>query len=436
MLRKLVLLALLPAFAVIAFGVIFFFFYRGAYAPPPQVEIPFEQITSPRLAPGAFVDAPVAQVKRGLLLVDAMHGNAFAENEIFTLSSRAANRGYDVEFIGGFNPYYEESVRRQLLEEKLRRADSFLVILPRLAYSEAEAALVERFVQKGGKLLLISDPTRRQQINNLAARFGLDFRPDYLYDVAEYDLNFQNIIVREFQPDELTIGLNAITLYTAGSIRSSGPGLAFAGASTRSSVVETSERLYSIAGGDSRNVLAIADFTFMVPPQNTLLDNDRLISNIADYLTSSEREYDLADFPHFYEAGPDNDTDILLGQPSLWDIGIEMKNGLSTHRISSQIRGVEDLSRDTVFLGLYEDALPMSRYLQAAGVRIGDTLGTPFAPDLNPEGTSVAVLDQNQDRHVLMVLADSPETLAGAVNRLLVGEFRGDLVTNFVGIGR
>ena len=167
-----------------------------------------------------------------------------------------------------------------------------------------------------------------------------------------------------------------------------------------------------------------------------MLDNDRLISNIADYLTSSEREYDLADFPHFYEAGPDNDTDILLGQPSLWDIGIEMKNGLSTYRISSQIRGVEDLSRDTVFLGLYEDALPMSRYLQAAGVRIGDTLGTPFAPDLNPEGTSVAVLDQNQDRHVLMVLADSPETLAGAVNRLLVGEFRGDLVTNFVGVGR
>ena len=435
MLRRLALLALLPAFAVVAFGTAFFFFYQGTYDPPPQVEIPYEQITSPHLPSSAFVDAPAPRVKRGLLIVDAIHRNAFAENEIFTLSSRAANRGYDVAFIGGFNPY-EESIRRQLLEEKLRRADSLLVILPRLAYSEAEVALVERFVRKGGKLLLMSDPTRPQQINTLAARFGVEFRPDYLYDVADYDVNFQNIIVREFQPDELTVGLDAITLYTAGSIRSSGPGLAFAGADTRSSVVETSERLYSIAGGDSRNVLAIADFTFMVPPQNSLLDNDRLLSNIADYLTSSEREYDLADFPHFYEAGPENGIDILLGQPSLWDIGIQMKNGLSTYRISSQIRRVEDLSRDTVFLGLYEDALPMSRYLQAAGVRIGDTLGTPFAPDLDPERTFVTVLDQNQDRHVLMVLADSLETLVGAVNRLLVGEFRGDLVTNFVGIGR
>ena len=435
MLRKLVLLALLPVFAVVAFGTAFFFSYRGTYDPPPQVDIPFEQITSPRLPPGDFVDAPAPRVKQGLLLVDAMHGNAFAENEVFTLTSRVANRGYDVEFIGGVTPY-EESFRRQLLEEKLRRADSLLVILPRLAYSEAETALVERFVEKGGKLLLVSDPTRPQQINTLAARFGLEFRPDYLYNVAEYDLSFQNIIVREFQPDELTVGVDAITLYAAGSIRSSGPGLAFAGADTESSVLETSEKLYPIAGGDSRNVLAVADFTFMVPPQNSLLDNDRLISNIADFLTSSEREYELADFPHFYEAGSENGTDILLGRESLWDIGIRTKNGLADYQISSEIRGVEDLSRDTVFLGLYEDALPMSRYLQAAGVRIGDTLGTPFAPDLDPDGTSVTVLDQNQDRHVLVVLADSPWTLDGAVNRLLDGEFRGDLVTNFVGVGR
>ena len=435
MLRKFALLALLPAFAVIAFGVLFFFFNRGTYDPPPQVAVPYEQITWPELPSGDFVDAAVPRVEQGLLLVDAMHANGFAENELFTLSSRVANRGYDVEFIGGFTPY-EEGVRRQILEEKLRGADSLLVILPRLAYSDAEAALVEKFVRKGGKLLLISDPTRPQQINTLAARFGLDFRPDYLFNVAEYDVSFQNIIVREFQPDELTVGLDAITLYAAGSIRSSGPGLAFAGAGTRSSVVDTSEKLYSIAGGDSRNVLAVADFTFMVPPQNSLLDNDRLISNIADFLASSEREYELADFPHFYEAGPENGTDILLGHESLWDIGIRMKNGLSNYRIASEIRGVEDLSRDTVFLGLYEDALPMSRYLQAAGVRIGDTLGTPFAPDLDPDGTSVVVLDQNQDRHVLMVLADSPGTLTGAVNRLLDGEFRGDLVTNFVGVGR
>jgi len=435
MARKVALLALLPAFAVIAFGVASLLFYRGGYEPPPQVEVPYEQIAAPRLPPDASVDSPVTQVKRGLMVVDAQHANTFTESELFTLTSRVANRGYDVEFLGGFIPR-DEIARSQLLEESLRRADSLVVVLPQLEYSDAESALVKRFVSKGGKLLLVSDPTRPNRINSLAGRFGLEFRPDYLFDMTEYDLIFRNIIVSEFQPDELTVGLDSITLYTAGSIRSSGPGLAFAGAGTRSSLVEDLEQLYPIAGGDSRNVLAIADLTFMVPPQSSLLSNDRLISNIADYLTSTEREYELADFPHFYEAGSDAGTDILLGRESLWDIGIEMKNGLSAYSISSEISGVEDLSRDTVFLGLYEDALPMSRYLQAAGVRVGDTLGTPFTPELDPQGTFVTVLDQNQDRHVLVVLADSPRTLFGAVNRLLDGEFRGDLVTNFVGVGR
>ena len=424
----------MPIFAAATFVGVFFFFYRGSYDPPPQVDIPFQEITSPGVPSGAFVDSPTAQVQRGLLLVDALHNNAFNESEIITFSSRVTNRGYDVESIGSALDFFDESYRVQQLEEKLRRADSFLVILPRQPYSEAEAALVERFVQKGGKLLLVSDPTRPHRINTLAERFGLDFQPDYLYNVEEYDLNFQNIFVRDFQPDELTTGLDAITLYTAGSIRSSGPGLAFTDANTRSSLVETTGGLYPIAWGDSRNVLAIADFTFMVPPHNSLLDNDKLMSNIANYFTSSEREYDLADFPYFYEVGSENSVDILLGQPSLWGIGTAVKNGLAARQVSSQIRGVEDVSRDTVFLGLYEDALQMSQYLQAAGIRVDDTLGAPFATDLDPEGTAITVLDQNQDRHVLVILADTPETLSDAVDRLLTGRFRDDMVTDFVGV--
>lgn len=434
MLRKLALLALLPVFAVIAFGTALLL-DRETYEPPPRADLALETITAPRLPTGAVVDTPPARTERGLLLVDAVHGNQFTESELFAFSSRVADRGYDVEFLGGFVAR-EASVRRQLLEQKLRGADSLLVILPQLAYSQTEAALVERFVEKGGKLLLVSDPNRRNQLNTLAGRFDVEFRPDYLFNVSEYDLNFQNIIVRDFQPDELTAGLDAITLHSAGSISSSGPGLVFAGDGTRSSVLDTTETLYPIAMGDSRNVLAVADFTFLVSPQDSLLDNGRLISNIADYLTTSERSYELADFPYFYEADSQDGVDILLGDSTLWDIGIQMKNGLSGYRVSSEIRGAEDLSRDTVFLGLYDDALPMSRYLQAAGIRIGDTLGTPFAQDLDPARTSVIVLDQNQDRHVLMVLADRPGTLTGAINRLLDGQFRGDLVTDFVGVNR
>ena len=444
MVRKLAVVALLPLFAAATVAGAFLFFYPGRYHPPASVDIPFQQITSPGVAPAAAVDSDTAQVRRGLLLVDALHVNSFEEQEIVTLKSWVANRGYDVEVVGGFAPYDVEVVggfapmevesRPTLLEDKLRRADSFLVVLPQVGYSEAEVDLVERFVDKGGKLLLISDPTRPNRINILAKRFGVEFQPDYLFNTLEYDLNFRHIFVRDFQPAPLTSGLDTIALYIAGSVRSSGHGLAFTDVNTKSSLVEAAEDFYPIAWGESQNVLAIGDFTFLVPPYNSLVDNGKFLSNLADYLTDSRREFDLEDFPHFYDGRPDDSVDILLGQPSLWSVGTNMRNGLSAYGLSSEVRGVEDVSRDTAFLGLYEDALQVDQYLQAAGIRVDEFLSTAFAEDLNTKGTAVVVLHRDQGRHVLVVLADTPAGLAEAVGSLFSGEFRKDLISDSVGL--
>ena len=438
MLAKLALFVLLPLFAAAAFGGVFLYFYQGGYDAPATVDIPYHEIPSRSAASGKVADSPGGQERQGLLLVDAQHVNSFGETEIISLSSRVANRGYDVEFVGDFSAIEDPeqiSPRLQQLAAKLRRADSFAVILPQTPFSDAEARLVQRFVAKGGKLLLVSDPSRPQQINTLAERFGLDFQPDYLYNTVENDLNFRHIVVSDFQPDRLTAGLDAVTLYMAGSIRSPGPGLAYIDANTKSSLLESAGDLSPIAWGDSRNVLAVADLSFMVPPQDSLLDNDRLVSNIADYLTESERQLDLADFPYFYQTGADDSVDILIGRPSLLRAGLQVKNGLAAYRVTSQVSAVEDVSRDTVFLGLYEDAVQVAQYLQSAGVRVDDTLGTPFTPDLDPTGAGTIVLDRGQDgRHVLIVLADTEETLADTVASLINGGYRHDLVSDFVGV--
>lgn len=452
---KLLALVLVPIFGAAAYFATSAFFYRGGYEPPPPSDISYAGVTTSPAPDGPLPAPPVAGAGSGLVLVDARHGNAFTEDEILALVSKITERGYRVDFVGelapafsqrfdagpeadlasGFGPFPQDFGSDEL-EEKLRGADSLLVIMPGRPYSEWEAALVEKFVSKGGRLVLISDPARRQQINTLAERFGLDFQPDYLYNLVDNDQNFRHIFVRDFQPDELTAGLETIALHTAGSIRSSGPGLAFGDANTRSSLLGATGELNPIALGESRRVLAIADFEFMVPPYISLLDNDLLVSNVADFLTAGERDYDLTDFPHFCEPGQDGGVDILLGRPDLWDIGLVLKNGLSNLGFPVRMSGVEDPSRDTVFLGLYDDALQVSRYLQAAGIRIGDTLGTPFAPDLEPTGTSITVLDRSGDRDVLMVLADGPEALYGAVGSLLFGEFRAQLVSDFVGMRR
>ena len=242
--------------------------------------------------------------------------------------------------------------------------------------------------------------------------------------------------MRDFQPAPLTNGLDTIVLYVAGSIRSSGPGIALTDSNTKSSLGETAASYHPIAWGDSNNVLAISDFTFVVPPYNSLLSNSQLMSNLADFLTDNQREYDLADFPHFFESSPDDSVDILLGSPSLLNIGLELRSGLSDFRLSSVIAGEEDLSRNTVFLGLYEDSRAVSAYLQSAGIGAGEYITLPFARELERDGTSITLLHRDGDRYVLVVLADSTEVLGGAVENLFSGEFRDRLVNNFLGLNR
>ncbi len=432
---KLLALALLPIFAVATFAAGYFFFYQGSYDPPPSVNIPFEQITSPAVAPVAATASSVTQVQEGLVLVDDLHLNSFTESEISTLISMVANRGYDIEVIESSSTVDGQTML-QMLEQRLRRATSFAVMLPRTSYSEEEINLVQQFVDKGGKLLLVSDPTRPNRINALAKRFGVEFQPDYLYNTVEYDLNFRHIFVRDFQPAPLTSGLDSIVLYVAGSIRSSGPGIAVSDTNTKSSLGETAESFYPIALGSTSNVLAIADFTFVVPPYNSLLSNNRLLSNVTDYLTDGQREFDLADFPYFYEPSLEDSIDIVLGQPSLWNIGLEMRTGLSDYGLSSRISGEEDLSRNTVFLGLYEDSRAVSQYLQAAGISADDVLSLPFAPELDREDTSITLLHRDRDRYVLVVLADKPAVLSEALGSLFSGTFRSHLVNDYLGLSK
>ena len=432
-LRKFSLFVLFPLLVAVAFFVgAFFFFNRGAYTPPPAVDIPFEELSRTTFASGTddFVGATRMQVEEGLVLVDAAHRNAFSSEEIVTLLSRAADRGYGVEFVGAFTTISEEE-RLPLMERALSKADSFIVILPRENYTDQEVSLVERFIDKGGKLLLIADPTRDHETNSLAEPFGLEFQADYLFNQREYELNYQHIFVRGFQPDELTSGLEEVVFYTSGSIKSSGTVLAFTDRNTQSTLSSGEEGPFSpLARGNHRNVLALYDLTFVIPPHNSVADNDQLVSNIVDYLTDSQRQFELADFPSFFK----DDVDILLGQPSLFNIGADFKTLLSDAQIVSQIQSMEDTAQDTVFLGLYDDASLVAPYLEASGVEIGETLSVPSISDIPPVGTSLILLNQSQDRHVLIVLTQSQGDLSSTVERLRSGEFRSGLVDDFVGV--
>ena len=426
------ILILLVVFVGVAFAAAFLVFYRGNYAgPPTQMEYVPPAVAS--AADGTQWTPSVGERSGGLVLLDTLHSNGFSSREILTLRTRVVAQGYDLELLGNF-ARSSAADRRNQYAERLREADSLIVITPLISYSAGEVDEIEDFVRKGGKLVMVSDPGRRDQMNTLAQRFGVQFRPDYLYNQAENVRNYQNIFIRDFRPDELTAGLDTIVLFTSGSITSSGPGLAVADSRTESAVAENNGDLYVMARAADRNVLAISDFTFMIPPNDSMADNDRLLSNIIDFATTSDRVFDLADFPHFYQTGPDDGVQILLGRPDLLGSGASLKSGLEDYGISADIQGTEDVSRDTVFLGLHDDALQVRQYLQAAGVRVDEMVELPSGLELDASRTSLTVLDREGDRHVLILLADTPTALSGAVSRLLSGGFRSDLVSEVIGV--
>jgi hypothetical protein len=267
------------------------FYYSGFYSPPPSELPTYEAIAVPEVPSTKFSD--VYEKGEGIILIDLAHDNAFDKEELNVLTLRLVSRGLTIKFFG-----VEDDLERELLgkeeleeepldeEEELPVPGAFIIVCPQSEFSKDERETIDEFVNNGGKLLLIADPTRPSQINSISLKFGLIFEADYLYNMKEYEANFQNIFVTEFKENEVTKDLKRIALYRAGSISSADSGIAFVDENTFSNVVETRKGLSPIALAQESKVLAIYDLTFITEPYNGILDNNQLIANIADWLAS------------------------------------------------------------------------------------------------------------------------------------------------------
>jgi len=243
----------------------------------------YEQIVAPLEPSTEYSD--VYERGEGTVLLDLAHDNAFDIEELDVLISRLISRNMTVEFLSA-----EDG-----LEEELSEAGAFIIVCPQGEFTKEERETVEAFVNNGGKLLLIADPTRPSRINSISLKFDLIFEPDYLYNLEENDANFRNIFITEFEESEVTQGLEKIALYTAGSITSANitGSIAFVDQNTFSSLIETRKELSPMALASESKVLAVYDLTFVTEPYNGILDNNKLISNIANWLASPAEEEEV-----------------------------------------------------------------------------------------------------------------------------------------------
>ena len=461
MLKRVLLIALVVVLFLLPIVARRFTYFEGTYEPDTVERPNLESVSVPTPEVPAFADRTM-EFEPGTVLVDVAHANRFEERELNVLQSRLAARGQRIELLQD----------AEELAGHLRSARALIVISPGNDWTPDEIKLVRRFVDKGGRLLLITDPTRYEldwdlfildydstHINDLAAEFGMVFRSGYLYNTAENVGNFRNIALSTFASHDLTAGLERVVFYSAGSIDSEEVVLIAAAGQTRSSNSQGAEELPVAVLAESGAVLGLSDFSFMIEGNSGTYDNASLVANIADFVSGAERQYALADFPLFFG---DRTTLVFAGSPLL--NGALLQGGGDLQALFEDvgrqltISEVEDKAQDALFLGLYEEAEAVEPYLAQAGVtlvlsptdaitatdwltvtpgfnagqEITSTAG--ISPGLESRvrieswgemmltGTSLLLLQTDGERQVLVALANTGAGVESAVERLSSGE--------------
>jgi hypothetical protein len=472
-LRKILVVALAVILLAIPFAVRWVSLFEGRYRPEPvnRPDLSGVAAATPEIAP--FVDQ-AKPLSPGTVLIDQAHENRFQMSELNILQARLSARGQRIEPV----------VATADLPDQLRYARALIVISPGTDWTPVEIEQVRRFVDKGGRLLLVTDPTRfavvtddlgnymldddTPHLNDLAAQFDLLFQSDYLYNTVENEGNFRNIKLSQFGDSGLVEGLGQVVFYATHSIVSGEPALVLTDGETRSSDSQRSDALPVAVLAADGNVLALGDLTFMTEPYDAAYDNDRLVANIADFLGGARRQYELADFPYFFG----EQVDLVYAGPPLLD-GALLDSGSSFQGTFADVgkeltvRSEPGAARDTLILGLYGEAQKAEPYLAEAGVTllITPTNGTTGEPapsepetvgtatvgpglaasteisatrenriaiesmgEVASAGTSLLVLEASGNHRSLMVLADTQAGLDDVVWRLNAGDLEGCLM--------
>ncbi len=401
---------------IIAFLARTLFFYHGVYIAP---DVPTSQPASVVVHSQPQEISPVVGNGDQVVLIDNSHLNKFSDEEMTTLFGRITAAGGRVEVI---LPLHDAE-----LEERLRNASAFVILANQEFYELDELIILENFVRNGGRLLIVGDPTRVtfvNAINTVAGQFGIIYEDDYIYNLDENDGNYLNVILRDFADNPLLDGVEEIVVRAAHSMRAADGGLIFGDENTWSSLRETPGGVTAAVLTENGNVLALPDLTFLTGPYNTFADNDRFIDNVAAFLLGGDRQYDLLDFPYFFEG----EVQLVFPDSALLSEAFSVSTDLRSLLIDA---GAQPNQEDNILPG--EQALVISTYadlpsdlqsvLLEEGVRVssvGSTINLRDVGELERSGSVLFQLHALEDSgYQLYILADNAEALERGITILL-----------------
>lgn len=462
-------------FAFVAVRVVYYGTGVTAYTPPDRELQDISLDVAAVSARKNVKDNPT--VSKGVAVVDFAHDNALFVEELNTLFSKLVNRGYKYELVSSD----QNDTEGETLIDRLRYAKALILPLPRTSYSAEEVAEIRRFVENGGRVLILGDPTRTIEVdalNSVAGAFGIIFANDYLYSLnqSSMDNNYRNVIYSNFTDSPVTAGLgngDKVIFYSASSIKAPGDEIILGDKSTHSSTSESDRTLAAAALTTNGQVLALGDLTFFSEPYSAAESNGILINNIANFLTDGTRSYDLKDFPYFFN----NNIDLVFKNTrvfnSQFEDAVTLKDALEAKDYKVDFTNSIGPKNDTIFIGRFDEADEVKDYLDQAGIvildppkkdeteipaselpaeNVADATPSASEDEINPEadrnfiegriqikgigelergGSTLFYLNQSEGRNVMIILSDNPDTNADAF-KLLLDNKLGDCVASDV----
>lgn len=434
-------------------------FHRGAYTAPliPQMDVSQLEVSLPEYSP--VLDEAVQGA--GRVVLDLAHNNNLEVDDLTPLQDRLRVRGGTIENYDGFT---------SSLDSQLRGAIAYLVVAPTYLFSEEEASAVADFVESGGRVLLVADPTRAvpvpeeeqdtwdltqvffpdsaiPAINSLAGPLGVVYFDDYLYNQVHNEGNYRNVKLTVANADHpLTEGLQTVVFFAAHSVRSNGLTLLQGDENTFSAKRTGESDLAAGVLSADEGVLALGDLTALTAPYHTVGDNDRFLSNVADWLMAAPREWKLRDFPYLFQ----RPVDLVQISGEYLDPRLIAKSGplrevVALTGLTLEMSDAAEPDHDAILVGTFDDVETVQEYLEDAGVTITileEQAGTPTPTPTTEEeeqprdaieveglgsipllDTTLFVVHRATDGVSIIVLGENGDAAMAALDRLTSADF-------------
>ncbi len=441
-------------------------FHRGWYAPPviPELDESQMEVRAPEYEPVL----QEAGEKMGRVVIDMGHYNNVQVDDLTPLWDRLAARGALVETYDAFI---------SSLDSELRGAIALVIVAPTLNYEGYEVESILDFVDDGGRVLLVADPTRAvplpeeeqdtldlgevlfpqsavPAINSVAKPLGAVYFDDYLYNLVDNEGNYRNVKLTTFSENQpLTQGLDSVVFFASHSLRTDGLSLISGDENTLSPVRTGETGLTAAALAADGNVLALGDLTALTAPYHTVEDNDQFLSNIADWVVGGQRVWDLRDFPYLFERPVDlvQVSGEFVDPRLISEVGM-LEEVLAEANLTLNLRETAEPDNDALFVGTFENLESVEEYLDEAGITITLQKEEEAAPMTEEEeelknkievqglgtvplaGTTLFVVDRGVDRVVVIALGEDGDAAIAALERLANGDFFGCLDSNDISV--